>query len=197
MAIVAGHLLLISVVGGLVSPRRPRVAARNQRFPTFVAAHGFDADVYATQPVPKLAKLPGVISAAEVIGADSMANRRATAPTRSTRRTSASSCASPRAGDRFSKLVSGQLPDPSAPDQVLAIVHPPTGHGVHLGTVIHVPFYAASQASAYNDAIGAPPKPKGPTVAFRVVGFEATEFEFPSGATPIYDLYATQRSRAP
>ena len=28
-------------------------------------------------------------------------------------------------------------------------------------------------------------------VAFRVVGFEATEYEFPSGTTPSYDLYTT------
>ena len=63
--------------------------------------------------------------------------------------------------------------------------------GVHLGTVIVVTFYSPRQASAVNNATGAPPKPDGPVVAFRVVGFEATEYEFPSGTTPSYDLYAT------
>ena len=62
---------------------------------------------------------------------------------------------------------------------------------MHLGSVIRVPFYALSQASAYNNATGAPPKPKGPTVDLHVVGFEATEFEFPPGTTPSYDLYTT------
>ena len=62
--------------------------------------------------------------------------------------------------------------------------------GVHLGTIIDVPFYSPSQLSAYNNATGAPPKPTGPTVALRVVGFEATEFDFPSGSTPAYSLYA-------
>ncbi len=64
-------------------------------------------------------------------------------------------------------------------------------YGVHLGSVIRVPFYALSQASAYDNAIGAPPKPRGPTIVLHVVGFEATEFEFPSGTTPSYDLYTT------
>ena len=62
---------------------------------------------------------------------------------------------------------------------------------MRLGSVIRVPFYALSQASAYNNATGAPPKPKGPTIDLHVVGFEATEFEFPSGSTPSYDLYTT------
>ena len=42
------------------------------------------------------------------------------------------------------------------------------------------------------NATGATPNPAGPTVALRVVGFEATEDEFPSGGTPIYALYATR-----
>jgi hypothetical protein len=33
-------------------------------------------------------------------------------------------------------------------------------YGVHLGSVIRVPLYAPSQASAYNDATGAEPKPR-------------------------------------
>jgi hypothetical protein len=88
-------------------------------------------------------------------------------------------------------LVSGHLPDPSAPDQVLASFTLQQDYGVQLGTVIHVPLYASSQFSAVNNATGAPPKPAGPTVALRVVGFEATEIEFPSGTTTPYLLYAT------
>jgi hypothetical protein len=83
------------------------------------------------------------------------------------------------------------LPDPAALDQVLASFTLQQDYGVHLGTIIHVPFYSPSQASAVNNATGAPLKPNGPTVAFRVVGFEASEFEFPSGSSPSYDLYAT------
>jgi hypothetical protein len=73
------------------------------------------------------------------------------------------------------KLVSGRLPDLSAPNQVLASFTLQQDDGVHLGTVITVPFYSPSQTVAFNDATGAPPEPNGPVVAFRVVGFEATE----------------------
>ena len=106
----------------------------------------------------------------------------------------------PTKGRPAFNLVSGRLPDPSNPDEVVASYTLQQDEGVHLGSVIHVPFYAPSQLSAYNSATGAPPKPTGPTVALRVVGFEATEFDFPSGSTPSYSLYASQafaRTRAP
>ena len=83
------------------------------------------------------------------------------------------------------------MPDPLAPDEVLASYTLQQDYGVHLGSVIRVPFYALSQASAYNNATGTDPKPEGPTVDFRVVGFETTEFEFPSGGATSHDLFAT------
>ena len=159
-------------------------------FPGFVAAHGFDAVVYATRPAPAVATLPEVTSAEPLISPD---NGQPTCD-----------CTHPISPTNFGvfllstngtlpfALVSGRMPHPSAPDEVLASFTLQADDGVHLGSVIHVPFYAASQASAYNNAAGAPPTPHGPTVALRVVGFEATEFEFPSGGTPSYDLYATQ-----
>jgi hypothetical protein len=181
--------LLISVVGGLVLAATAAGRRTESAFPTFVAAHGFDADVYTTQPVPKIAKIPGVSSATEVIGED---NGQPTCDcTHPINPADLGVIVVPRTDGRsFFKLVSGHLPDPSAPNQVLA-TFTLQQDGVHLGTVIHVPLYAASQVSAYNNAVGAPPKPRGPTVALRVVGFEAAEFEFPAGATPSYDLYAT------
>ena len=89
-------------------------------------------------------------------------------------------------------LVSGRLPDPSNPDEVVASYTLRQDEGVRLGTVIRVPFYSPSQASAYNTTSGSPPPPGGPTIALRVVGFEASEFDFPSGATPQYSLYASR-----
>ena len=93
------------------------------------------------------------------------------------------------------KLVSGHLPAPSVPGQVLASFTLQQDDGVHLGTVIHVPFYTPSQlpaVTAVNNATGAPPRPMTPAVAFRVVGIEAAEGEFPSGSSPVYDLFATR-----
>jgi hypothetical protein len=85
-------------------------------------------------------------------------------------------------------LISGRLPDPSAPDEVLASFTLQQDEGVRLGAVIRVPFYARSQVAANNVTTTSP---DGPTVSFRVVGFEASEYEFPSGGAPSYDLYAT------
>ena len=159
-------------------------------FPQFVAAHGFDTEAYAKRPVPQLAKLPGVVSATElVLPAIGQPTCTCTHPINPTE---LSVHVSPHQGRSPYKLLSGRLPDPSAPDEVLASFTLRQDYGVHLGSVIRVPFYASSQASALDDATGAPPKPEGPTVDLHVVGFEATEFEFPSGGTPSYDLYATR-----
>ena len=46
--------ILISVVGGLVLAAAAAGRRTEAAFPQFVAAHGFDAVVYATQPVPKV-----------------------------------------------------------------------------------------------------------------------------------------------
>ncbi len=86
-------------------------------------------------------------------------------------------------------LVSGRLPDPSKPDQVLAS-STLQQDGVHVGTVIHVPFEAPSQAADYNNPNTGLPDPHGPHLALQVVGIEASEVEFPSGTTPVYLLYA-------
>ncbi len=156
-------------------------------FAQFVAARGFDAVVYANQPVPKLARLPGVASATELVtpynGQPACA---CTHPINPSDLFVVSS-----AGRSPFNLVSGHLPDPSAAGQVLASFTMRQDYGVRIGTVIHVPLYASSQLSAINAATGALPKPAGPSVALRVVGFEATEYEFPSGSAPAYLLYAT------
>jgi hypothetical protein len=159
-------------------------------FPRLVATHGFDTLVYSTLPVPQLAKLPQVSAVTKAVGPD---NGQATC-----------ACTHPINPNEFGviviepggispfKLVSGHLPNPLAPDQVVASFSLQQDYGLHLGSVIHVPFYALSQLSAYNNATGALPRPTGPNVTFHVVGFEAADFEFPSGGSPSYSLYATQ-----
>jgi ABC-type lipoprotein release transport system permease subunit len=181
--------ILISVVGGLVLAAVAAGRRTEAAFPQFVAAHGFDSDEYAIRPVPKVADLPGVTSAVELISPDS--GQPACACTHPINPTDLGIIfSSPRGRSPF-KLVSGRLPDPSDPDQVLASFTLQQDYGVRLGSVIRIPFYAPSQASAYNEATGAEPKPTGLTVALHVVGFEVSEFEFPSGSTPSYDLFTT------
>ena len=181
--------VLVSVVGGLVLAAAAAGRRTEAALPQFVAAHGYDSDEYAIRPVPKVADLPGVTSAVELISPDS--GQPACACTHPINPTELGIIfASPKGRSPF-KLVSGRLPDPSAPDQVLASFTLQQDYGVHLGSVIRVPLYAPSQASAYNDATGAEPKPTGPTVDLHVVGFEASEFELPSGTTPSYDLFTS------
>jgi FtsX-like permease family len=182
--------LLISAVGGLVLAAIAAGRRTESAFPRFVAAHGFDALVYTTQPVPKLARLPGVASVTELVGPD---NGYPTCDCRHPINPNDFGVLVPPPNGRSPfKLVSGHLPEPSAADQVLASVSLHQDDGVQVGTVIHVPFYARSQASAYNTTPTALLKPTGPNVALHVVGLEVTEDEFPSGGTPTYTLYATQ-----
>jgi hypothetical protein len=61
--------------------------------------------------------------------------------------------------------------------------------GVHVGTVMRVPFYAPSQRAALDSGHM---NPRGPTLALHVVGIEAAVSEFPgTDGEPEKDLYAT------
>jgi hypothetical protein len=182
--------VLVSVVGGFVLAGIAAGRRTNAAFPQFVAAHGFDAAVYSTNVEPEnaIARLPSVASVTTAAGPD---NGRPTCD-----------CARPINPSDFSvitlsqgrpawSLVAGRLPDPSSPDEVLASVSLHEYDDIGVGSVIHVPFYAASQLAAYNNATGALPRPTGPTVAFHVVGIEASEIDLPAGAAPAYVLYTS------
>lgn len=180
--------VLVSIVGGLVLAATAAGRRTEAAFPQFVAAHGFDAVVYATKPVPKIAQLSDVTSVAPVISPDNgQPTCRCTHPINPN---NFGVLVAPSAGRSPFILVSGHMPAPSAPNEVLASFTLQQD-GVHLGTVIHVPLFAASQASAYNNTPTAMLHPKGPTVGFQVVGFDAAESDFPTGGTPSYDLFAT------
>jgi hypothetical protein len=181
--------LLTSVVGGVVLATAAAGRRTESAFPRFVHAHGFDAWVYTFRPTPGIAMLPGVVATTLAVAPDSGQPGCA--------------CSHPVNPDQFGVLfepsqrrpsfvlVSGRMPDPSDPHQVLASFILQHDEGLRLGSVIRVPFYAPSQASAYNVTPSSLLEPTGPTVPFRIVGFEATEPEFPSGGAPFYDLYTT------
>jgi ABC-type lipoprotein release transport system permease subunit len=181
--------LLVSVVGGLVLAGAAAGRRTESAFPRLVAAHGFDAFVYAGQLEPKLAELPGVASATEMVGPDN--GQPTCACTHPINPTDLGVLVPSPNGRSPYKLVSGRLANQSDPDEVLASFSLQQDDGVHIGSVIHVPFYALSQTAAYNSTPDALLKPTGPTIAFRVVGIEASENEFPSGGTPSYTLYGT------
>ncbi|HXB37443.1 MAG TPA: FtsX-like permease family protein [Acidimicrobiales bacterium] len=178
--------LLVGVVGGLVLAAAAAGRRTENAFPRFVAAHGFDTIVYATRPVPAVAHIPGVASATELVLADA---GNPTCDCGQINDNNFGVVVVSGGGASPFKLVSGQLPDPSMPDQVLASSTLQQS-GVHVGTVFHVPFEAPSQAADYNNPNTGLPDPHGPHLALQVVGIEASEVEFPSGTAPVYFLYA-------
>ena len=183
-------VILITLVGGFVLAATAAGRRTNTAVPDFVAAHGFDATVYtgADTQVPKHSLLPEVTAFTRVIGIDS--GQPVCDCTRPLNPTLFGIIA-PSVGPRVWNLVSGHAPDPTDPYQVVASASLAQAAGVHIGTVIHVPLYAASQTNAYNNATGAYPAPTGPTVALRVVGLEASELDLPSGTTPNYDVFTS------
>jgi ABC-type lipoprotein release transport system permease subunit len=181
-------VVLVAVVGGLALAAVAAGRRTASAFPRFVADHGYDVYIFNDKPVAGLAKLPGVGTVTSVVipgygpptcackgqinFTDFYVNE-----------------LSPSGLHRVVKLVAGRMPDPASTDQVLASFTLEQDFGIHVGSVIHVPFYSTSQQSALqsNGAVA----PTGPKLAFHVVGIAAAEFEFPSGQTPEYDLFTT------
>jgi hypothetical protein len=181
--------LLISVVGGFVLAATAAGRRTDAAFPRFAATYSFDATVYTIQPVPQLAKLADVSSAVGVVSPlNGQPDCDCTHPINPSNLTV---LAEPTRGRPIFKLVSGRLPDPSAPDQAVASLALQQDDGVQVGTVIHLPLYAPSQASAANSATGAGPEPHGPTVTLHVVGVVASPFDFPSGQAASFELYTS------
>jgi hypothetical protein len=184
---------LITLVAGVVLAAAAAGRRTATAFPRFVAAHGYDFIVYNTKPVPGLAKFPEVASASQV---PSLATDQPTCACAHKIDSSNFSVLVPSPTDlsRVVKLVAGRLPDPSAPNEVLASYNLQRDNGVHIGTLIRIPFYASSQAAALYGSFagnGNFPPPAGATKALRVVGISAAEFELAPGGSNSYDLVAT------
>ena len=184
-------VILISVVGGVVLAAVAAGRRTESAFPGFVRAHGFDADVFSTAPIgQKISQLPGVRAVTEAVGPGYNGQPTCACTHPINPSYFGVVVVSPKERSIFS-LVSGRLPNPSNPNEVLASYTLQQDEGLHLGSVVRVPFYSRAQESAYDNATGPLPEPTGPTAALRIVGFEATETEFPYGSNPTYFLYAT------
>ncbi len=182
-------VILIAVVGGLVLAAAAAGRRTATAFPRFVAAHGYDSVVFTLRPLPGLAKLPDVAS---VTIAGEPFNGNVTCACKAGINSGDLSVndLSPAGLARVTKLIAGRMPLQSSPDQVLASFNLEQDYGVHIGTVIHTPFYTPAQEQSLLG--GANVAPAGPTIAFHVVGIEAAETEFPTGQVSNYNLYPTQ-----
>jgi hypothetical protein len=179
--------LLVAVAGGFVLTATAAARRTASALPGFVARHGSDAVAYSAQPLPQLARLPGVASAVPVIAPYAA---RPLCPSCTRPIDSEDFLVNevpPRALPRLVSLLSGRMPDQSDPHEVLASFTLARDNGVRIGTVLRVPLGSPAQLAGTT-------KDQRPVMqpALRVVGIVAAQTEFPSGASPHYDLYATR-----
>ena len=183
---VSGGVTLGAVAGGKRTARA---------YPEFLRLHGFDW-VVATQSPIKLSSLPGVTSVLEATYLlNGQPSCRCTHPIDPNALSVVST--GQRALGRLVNLVAGRMPNPAATDEALASFTLERDDGVHLGTVITIPMFAAAQQQAVLNSTGPNPATHGPTITLRVVGIEASATEFPTGINPAgtsatYDLYTSQ-----
>ena len=117
--------ILISVVGGVVMAAAAAGRRTESAFPAFVAAHGFDADVYATQPAPKIPRLPEVSSATVAFGPD---NGQPTCACTHPHQPLGLRCGGPaRQGKTGLQARVGPLAGPVEPRPGAGLVHPAAG----------------------------------------------------------------------
>ena len=178
--------LLVAVAGGFVLIAASAGHRTADAFPRFAARHGYDIIVYSGQPLPQLARVPHVSSATPV-------------PATISATVGCASCRKPIDTENFLvnevppgqltrmvMLLSGRMPRQSDPGEVLASFTLARDNGVRIGSVLRPQLITQAQLETGK---GKPDPALRP--ALRVVGIVAAEIEFPSGASPHYNLYAT------
>ena len=179
--------LLIALVSGVVMAAAAAGRRTSSAFPRYSAVYGYDTVAYSFKLLPGLARLPEVASVTEADFGGGGSPRCSCAPINPYDFDVSVGLASD--GNRFYKLLSGHYPDPASATDVLASFSLTQQAGLHIGSVVTVPFFSRHQAAA---ALGeATAKPQGPTVALRIVGIEAAQYEFPSVGTMTEDLWTT------
>jgi hypothetical protein len=178
--------LLVAIAGGFVLSTASAGHRTADAFPGFAERHGYDVIVYSGTRLPQLTRLPQVSSATPV-------------PVTVSDDVGCPSCRKPIDKENFLvnevppgqlprmvTLLSGRMPRQSDPGEVLASFTLARDNGVRIGSVLRPQLGTPAQLE------GGKAKPS-PALrpALRVVGIVASEVEFPSGASPHYDLYAT------
>jgi hypothetical protein len=174
--------VLVAVAGGSVLAAAATARRTAAAFPGFAARHGYDVIVYSGQPLPQLARLPQVASVTPVLAPYSGGPVCASCRQPIDASNFLVNEVPPGELSRMISLLSGRMPDQSAPGEVLASFTLAQANGVRVGSVIRVPLVSPSQPKGGS---------AGQRLALRVVGIVAAESEFPSGAEPHYDLYST------
>jgi hypothetical protein len=178
--------LLVAVAGGFVLTTASAGHRTADAFPGFVARHGYDVIVYSGKSLPQLSRLPHVTSVTPAIVTYSGTVGCASCRTPIDIRNFLVNEVPPGQLPRMTTLLSGRMPRQSDPGEVLASFTLARDNGVRIGSVLRPQLGTQAQLE------GGEGKPSpGLRPALRVVGIVASESEFPSGAAPHYDLFAT------
>ncbi len=177
--------ILVTLVGGTVLGAVAAGRRTASAFPRFITRYGYDVQAFSfSRPLPAtIASLPDVSAIYYEVSYDNgnMVTDGHVVPAND-----AYISGLPSDAMSTTKLVAGRLP--TAADEVLAGFTMEQQFGVHIGSIVTVPFYSLAQVGAVENGS---PSPRGARVSFRVVGIEANVTDFPSGVTPVYNLYTS------
>lgn len=179
--------LLVAVVGGTVLAGVSAGRRTASAFPRFVSTYGFDAAIFSSSSIPRaISERPDVLALATI---PFYFNGNVTWNGQFAPGGDVGVLGLPTShGDQPFKLIGGRLP--TGPHEVLAGFSAEQQFGLRLGSVVAVPLYAPWQRHSVIASNGTPP-PHGPTVRFRVVGFEAGILDFPTNS-PTYTLWTSR-----
>lgn len=180
--------LLIAVVGGVTLSLAAAGRRTASTYPRFVTAtRGIDAVVYDSAgfspPPAAVRRLPQVIASAQVAYPQALISVGGRDLPSSWSLEGSTGNVLGRSLNRW-KILAGRLPDPNAPGQALVSYQP--GYGIHVGSVMHLAFYAPGQALALFSQFGPLPVPRGGNATVRVVGIEASVGDFPGPSQTVY-----------
>jgi ABC-type lipoprotein release transport system permease subunit len=185
----AAAALLVALVGGLTMAAATAARRTADAYPSFVRRYGFDAAVFSLSPTPQVARLPEVAHAV-VLPVLLTGQPTCACPLPINAADVSVDLLTPALVSRL-KLLSGRLPRSDEPHEALISFTLQHDEHLHLGSRIRVPLYTREQAEVASNETGAAIPPAGPVVTERVVGIEASDGEFPAGAAPSYNIYAS------
>lgn len=177
---------LVAVAGGSVLAATAAGSRTAAAFPGFTSRHGYDVILYSGNRLPQLRQLPRATSVTQVPVPISGAVRCDSCHTPIDLENFLINEVPPRQLPRVVSLLSGRMPRQSDPSEVLASFTLAQHNGVRVGSVLRPQLASPAQLRG---------GPGDPSPALRpvlhVVGIVAAASEFPSGASPHYNLYAT------
>jgi hypothetical protein len=180
--------VLVALAGGFVLASAAAGRRTAAALPGFTARHGYGVIVYSGTPLPQLTRLPHAVAVTSVPATFAVTLGCASCRKPIDTENTLINEAPPGQLPRLVMLLSGRMPNPSDPGEVLASFTLAQDNGVRAGSVIRTQLVSAAQ-------LRGGPADQSPVLrpALRVVGIVAAESEFPSGAAVHYDLYTTAR----